>query len=78
MSELYALSEGWEWKKIGDVLFDIKTGTTPPKKEEKYYENPTIKWLTPSDFGDNKELNISKNKISELALVEKSKIISTG
>jgi len=71
MNELYELPDGWEWKTLEDVLFDIKTGTTPPKKEKKYYDYATINWLSPSDFAKHKELNISKNKINEIALVEK-------
>ena len=46
MSELYKLPDGWEWKRVSDVLSDIKTGTTPPKKEQKYYDNPAINWLS--------------------------------
>ncbi len=71
MSELYELPIGWEWKTIEDVLSDIKTGTTPPKKEQKYYDNPSIKWFSPSDFGEHKELIESKNKINEIAIKDK-------
>jgi len=71
MSELYELPDGWEWKLIDDILDDIKTGTTPPKKEQKYYDNPTINWLAPSDFGEHKELNFSKNMINHISIVDK-------
>ena len=71
MSELYTLPDGWEWKKISDVISDIKTGTTPPKNEQKYYDNPSIKWFAPSDFGEHKELIESKNKINEIAIIDK-------
>lgn len=71
MSELYQLPDGWEWKKLGDVLFDIKTGTTPPKVEQKYFDNPTINWFSPSDFGEHKELVDSKNKVNLIAVKDK-------
>ncbi len=71
MGELYVLPEGWEWKKLGDVLSDIKTGTTPPKKEQKYYDNPSINWFSPSDFGEHKELIEAKNKINGIAITDK-------
>ncbi|WP_373032789.1 restriction endonuclease subunit S [Sulfurovum sp.] len=71
MGELYELPDGWEWKQISDVLSDIKTGTTPPKKEQKYYDNATISWLSPSDFGEHKELSNSKNKINQIAITDK-------
>ena len=56
MSELYTLPDGWEWKNISDVILDIRTGTTPPKNEQKYYDNPSIRWFAPSDFGEHKKL----------------------
>jgi len=71
MNELYELPKGWEWKKLEELCEIIKTGTTPPKKENKYYNNATINWLSPSDFGEHKELNTSKNKITKPALIEK-------
>ena len=71
MSELYQLPNGWEWKYVSEVLSDIKTGTTPPKNEQKYYDNPSIKWFSPSDFGEHKELVESKNKINEIAIKDK-------
>ena len=71
MSELYELPDGWEWKTISDVIKNIKTGTTPPKKEQKYYDNPSIKWYSPSDFGEHKELINSKNEINKISIEEK-------
>ncbi len=71
MSELYELPKGWKWKNINDVLSDMKTGTTPPKKEQKYYNNPTINWFSPSDFGEHKELVNSKNMINNYSIIDK-------
>lgn len=57
--------------KVSDGLDKISTGTTPPKKEQKYYNNPTIKWYSPSDFGNHKTLTYSKNMINKISLIEK-------
>ena len=48
--EANTLPDGWEEKKLGEVLDNILTGTTPSKREPKYYENPTVNWFSPSDF----------------------------
>lgn len=65
------LPDGWEEKKLGEVLDNILTGTTPSKREPKYYENPTVNWFSPSDFGVVKVLEDAKNKVSQLAIDER-------
>ena len=60
----------WKKVKIGDVLSEIKTGTTPPKKIAKYYQNKDIDWFSPSDFRDKKELTNPKNKVDNSALAD--------
>ena len=64
-------ADGWEEKKVGEVLDNILTGTTPSKREPKYYENPTVNWFSPSDFGVVKVLEDAKNKVSQLAIDER-------
>lgn len=44
----------------------IKTGSTPPTKEEKYYDSEDINWFTPGDIGNDSIIEAEK-KISELA-----------
>jgi len=56
---------------VSSGIEKILTGTTPPKKESKYYNNPTINWYSPSDFGKSKLLEKSKNMISEKAILDK-------
>jgi len=54
-------------------IFDVKTGTTPSTNIEKYWDNPTVNWLTPADLGKlNGQVVIeeSERKISEVALKE--------
>jgi type I restriction enzyme, S subunit len=64
-------ADGWEEKKLGEVLDNILTGTTPSKREPKYYENPTVSWFSPSDLGVVKVLEKAKNKVSQLAVDER-------
>ena len=70
-AEVNTLPDGWEEKKLGEVLDNILTGTTPSKKAPKYYENPTVNWFSPSDFGVVKVLQDAKNKVSQLAIDER-------
>ena len=52
-------------------IFEVITGTTPSTKDKRYWENPTINWITPADLGKlNGQINISysERKINELAL----------
>ena len=65
------LEEKYPLRKVSDGLKNILTGTTPPKNEDKYYENPSINWFSPSDFGKSKVLSDSKNMINPIALKDK-------
>lgn len=65
------LEEKYGLKKVSDGLEKILTGTTPPTKDRKYYDNPTINWYSPSDFGKSKLLTKSKNMINEISLMDK-------
>lgn len=47
----------------------IKTGCTPPTKEEKYYEADDIDWFTPGDIGDDC-IEEAEKKISDSARKE--------
>lgn len=66
----------WIESKVGDCISEIQTGKTPPKSQNKYYQNVQVDWFSPSDFDDDKKiLSDSKNKISEIAVLEgKAKI----
>ncbi|MCK9338275.1 MAG: restriction endonuclease subunit S [Arcobacteraceae bacterium] len=65
------LEERYPLQKVSDGLKNILTGTTPPKKDQKYYDNPSINWFSPSDFGKSKVLTVSKNMINPISLVDK-------
>ncbi|MGJ1243570.1 MULTISPECIES: restriction endonuclease subunit S [Sphingobacterium] len=56
-------------KKIGEITSLIKTGKTPPSKEERYY-NGNINWYTPGDLDKGKFLGKSNRTITEEAVAE--------
>lgn len=61
--------------KVDDYLQKIQTGTTPPKNNPSYYQDPSIPWFAPSDLGKVKVLSESRNMVSEVAVTEgKAKI----
>lgn len=68
MSELYQLPDGWEWKKLGNVI-NILGGGTPSKANKEFYENGTIKWATVRDMNTDlivdTELKITYEAIKE-------------
>lgn len=58
----------WMIKKLKSVS-KVSTGTTPSTSNEKYWNNPTENWYTPSDFNDDDiHLVSSCRKISIEAL----------
>ncbi|MFU2092186.1 restriction endonuclease subunit S [Gallibacterium anatis] len=70
----------WNIKKLSEVA-DIIGGGTPSSKENAYYENGTIAWLTPKDLSNHKEMYISKGErnITQLGLKNSSaKLLPKG
>jgi type I restriction enzyme, S subunit len=54
----------WTTKPLGDVLRQIKTGSTPRTSHSEYF-NGDIPWFTPADIGKTKNLTKSSRTISE-------------
>jgi type I restriction enzyme S subunit len=50
--------EHWEVLEVRRVALRIKTGSTPPTSEERYYDDGTVPWFGPSSFDD--EVVVSK------------------
>lgn len=70
--------EKWRSAKLKDLIENIQTGTTPPSKEEKYF-NGNIQWFTPEDLGNSKFLENSSRTITEKAIKEgKAKLFKEG
>ncbi len=71
-SSIGKIPAGWQVKATDD-LFMVETGTTPSTKEETYWKDGTVNWLTPTDLSRlNGKLRIrnSERKITEKALKE--------
>lgn len=62
-SELGEIPEGWEVGTLSDIG-NIVGGGTPSKKILEYYEGGEIPWITPKDLSDQKNVFISKGKVS--------------
>jgi len=50
-SELGEIPEGWEVRKIGDIV-QVVGGTTPSKKNNQYWKDGEINWATPKDLSN--------------------------
>lgn len=62
-----------EMVKIKNLAESIKTGKTPPTKEEKYF-NGDFNWYTPGDLDSKRFLGASSRKITLLAIHDKKAI----
>jgi type I restriction enzyme S subunit len=63
-----------DWQtRTTDELFTVETGTTPSTKEEAYWKDGTVNWITPTDLSklDGKlRIRGSERKVTEKALKE--------
>ena len=61
-------NEKVEWKKLGEV-FNTRTGYTPSKKVNEYWENGTVDWFTIDDIRKKgRYLKQANVKISDKAV----------
>lgn len=62
----YSHSEtpGWETKRIEDIAI-VRTGGTPNRENQKYWENGTIPWMSSGEINFKQIYNV-KEKITEL------------
>jgi len=73
-----ANTQGWKQSKVAELITDIKTGTTPPSKETKYYGG-NIQWFTPGDLGRSKYLIKSNRTLTATAIKgKKAKTFKEG
>lgn len=66
MQELLRPKEGWEVKKLGEILLKIAGGGTPPRASKAYW-NGEIPWMTVKDFASFNP-NFTQEYISEAGL----------
>ncbi len=57
----------WKTKLIGEVVADIRTGSTPSTSHPEFFSG-SISWFTPGDVGATRELTKSSRHITEQAL----------
>lgn len=62
-----------EIKTLKELSNFIKTGKTPPTKEDKYF-NGGLNWYTPGDLNKSKILSCSRRTISTLAVNDKKAV----
>src|SRR5699024_3780831 len=72
-SELGMIAEGWHTGDLDDVG-KIVSGGTPSKKENEYYTENGISWVTPKDLSTDKSIYVHKGSmdITELGLKNSS------
>ena len=75
--EQRTLPEGWEWKKLGEIVA-IGSGGTPSRGKKEYWEAGTIPWVKISDISD-KYISETSEKITNEGLENSSaKIFPKG
>ncbi|MCR8487039.1 MAG: restriction endonuclease subunit S [candidate division WOR-3 bacterium] len=70
-TEIGLIPEDWEVVRLGEVAH-IKLGSTPERKEKKYWENGSIPWVKIQDL-NNSVIYDTSEKISDIAFKEKFK-----
>jgi type I restriction enzyme S subunit len=61
----------WEVKRLKHISLSVQTGRTPPTANASLFENGTINWFTPGDFGDSCVVNSAQKKLHQTALKNK-------
>ena len=64
----FEIPENWEWCRLGEIG-DWSAGSTPSRKEIKYYQKGIIPWLKTGDLNDS-FINETSEFITELAIEE--------
>ena len=64
-------ADGWEEKKLGDIAF-LKSGSTPSRSNNSYWDEGTIPWLKSGELNDVMGIKENSEFITEIALNETS------
>ncbi len=76
MSELYVLPEGWEWKKLGDLV-DVNIGKTPTRSKKEYFLGDNV-WLSIRDLKDNYVSSSNEGLTDDAIKNTRMKIVPKG
>jgi type I restriction enzyme, S subunit len=66
------IPEHWEMIQLRRFATRIKTGTTPPTAEERFYEDGTVDWFGPGSFGESITLTKPVKFIHQPAIDERA------
>lgn len=61
------MREGWEEKRIKDIVLSMGSGTTPSSSTASFYNEGTIPWINTGDLPDGPVLE-NKQNITDYAL----------
>lgn len=75
----FDVPENWVWVKFGQIV-NYNMGKTPPRKDDTYWGNANIPWVSIADMVEDGYINITKEKINEYSQekIFKGKISSAG
>lgn len=64
-------ADGWEEKKLGEIAF-LKSGSTPRRSNNSYWDGGTIPWLKSGELNDVKGIRENSEFVTRIALKETS------
>ena len=76
---LFEIPDSWEWVRFSNLV-NYSMGKTPPRKEEKYWNNPIYPWISIADMVSGGTITSTKEKVNAYAAEKtfKSKIVPAG
>jgi type I restriction enzyme S subunit len=70
-SKLGRIPVEWECKPLGEIYTDLKSGSTPLRKNKAYFENGTFLWVKTLDLNED-DIFDTQEKITKRAIEESS------
>jgi len=61
----------WDYKRLGETYTDMKSGSTPLRKNKAYFEDGTYLWVKTLDLNED-EIHNTQEKITKTAIEESS------
>ncbi len=63
----FALPDGWEWVRLGDIILNIEGGKTPSKRNPAYWDGD-IAWASVKDLKSHLYLTTTQDRITQKAI----------